>query len=288
MKKNDQIVNELVSLRSSMTALVNKKNNLLHSQIETKYFTDLRFGEMIREMEEIARYLESVLEDMKSLRELFTIKRRIDMKREREKRFGWFNQCDEYQERPVRAQRGILTEKNNMETSETDTKKNQSMTQSAEPPISPEILSASKNIKGNPAKKQNSTLETTSCASSDKVKQKPFVYKTDIGSTTNMSKQETHSQSKIENHQSNQKKSNTPKIVPLTPKRASFGITKKQSEVTQLLNKTISDGTKKKNKEKFNNLVQSLIKTDEPDVKGMVYHKNTKKKNIVPKRIRKK
>lgn len=288
MSKNAQIVNELVSLRSSMTALINKKNNLLHSQIETKYFTDLRFGEMIREMDEIARYLESALEDMKSLRELFTIKRRIDMKREREKRFGWFDHCEGKKEESSKEHRGILTEKNNLTKSQSNMKRNNTNKQSGTVNTHVDTLTHASYKKGNSEKRQSSTPQITTPFPPNDVKHKACGDQADIDSTLNTQGQ-TNLQSTIEKiFQPIHKKNEIKKPPQITPRRASFDITKKPLRVTQPVKKSISDSTLNKSNEKFNELMQSLIRAEESNKNDTMGKIKKRKKIVRPKRMRKK
>lgn len=71
---NKDLTDKLVELKHNMSELLRKKNKLLKKNIKIKYFTEIRYGEMMNEMERTITNLDEVTSDLKKIREKFRIR----------------------------------------------------------------------------------------------------------------------------------------------------------------------------------------------------------------------
>lgn len=73
MKSNSELTRDLVKLRSTISTLKTRKNELLQTKIESSYFTQLRFTEMGEELEKIHKEMDEICRDIRKVRKLFGV-----------------------------------------------------------------------------------------------------------------------------------------------------------------------------------------------------------------------
>lgn len=74
---NDRLSKTFSSLKQAMTSLNLHRNGLLTDKIKTEYFTDVRYGKMIRMMDECMAEMEQIVGDMRGMKEKFVLARDV-------------------------------------------------------------------------------------------------------------------------------------------------------------------------------------------------------------------
>ncbi|ELQ74097.1 hypothetical protein THOM_2993 [Trachipleistophora hominis] len=74
---NDKLSKTFSSLKGTITSLNLHRNELLANKIKTEYFSDVRYGKMIKMMDECVVEMEKVVCDMKGMREKFALERGV-------------------------------------------------------------------------------------------------------------------------------------------------------------------------------------------------------------------
>lgn len=74
---NERLSKTFSSLKQAMTSLNLHRNDQLTDKIRTEYFTDVRYGKMIRMMDECVAEMEQMVGDMRGMREKFVLARGV-------------------------------------------------------------------------------------------------------------------------------------------------------------------------------------------------------------------